>query len=193
MRPDRPPLRRATFNLKTGNYVKKRLSPAAFADMMSKSTCKLCGEKGHWARDRSRLNNSNKNNIPDQNRHKSTPHSSPPRRAQSPVPNNKQGTVTFNMVTVSNGYTSNSDSVGPLVEDGAPHSGLGLIEQKSLISKLGVVQCAWQAANTVRRSNKKKNNSNRNNHCRWHALRSVRDSLSPCVGLRPTVAQLQGG
>ena len=56
-----------------------------------------------------------------------------------------------------------------------------------------VVQCAWQAANTVRRSNKKKKNSNRNNHCRWHALRSVRDSLSPCVGLRPTVAQLRRG
>ena len=41
-----------------------------------------------------------------------------------------------------------------------------------------VLQCAWQAANTVRRSNRKKNNSNRNNHCRWHALRSVRHSLS---------------
>ena len=55
------------------------------------------------------------------------------------------------------------------------------------------MQCAWQAANTVRRSNKKKKNSNRNNHCQWHALRSVRDSLSLYVGLRPTVAQLRRG
>ena len=56
-----------------------------------------------------------------------------------------------------------------------------------------VVQCAWKAANTVRQSNKKKKNSNRNNHCRWHALRSVRDSLSLQVGLQPTVAQLRRG
>ncbi|CDF34317.1 unnamed protein product [Chondrus crispus] len=56
-----------------------------------------------------------------------------------------------------------------------------------------VVQGAWQAANTVRRSNKKTKNNNSNNHCRWHALRSVRDSLSPCVGVPPTVAQLRRG
>ena len=39
----------------------------------------------------------------------------------------------------------------------------------------------------------KEENSNRNNHCRWHALRGVRDSLSLYVGLRPTVAQLRRG
>ena len=55
------------------------------------------------------------------------------------------------------------------------------------------MQCAWQAANTVRRSNKKKKKSNRNNHCRWHALWSVRNSLSLYVRLRHTVAQLRRG
>ena len=39
----------------------------------------------------------------------------------------------------------------------------------------------------------KEENSNRNNHCRWHALRSVRHSLSLYVGLRPTVAQIRRG
>ena len=56
-----------------------------------------------------------------------------------------------------------------------------------------VGQCAWQAANTVRRSNKKNQHSNSNNHCRWHALRSARDFLSLYVGLRPTIAQLRRG
>ena len=55
------------------------------------------------------------------------------------------------------------------------------------------MQCAWQAAKTVRLSNKKKKKSNRNNHCRWHALRSVRNTLSLYVGLRPTVNQLRRG
>ena len=44
-----------------------------------------------------------------------------------------------------------------------------------------VVQCAWQAANTVRRSNKNKKNSNRNNHCRWHVLRSVPGRALPLL------------
>ena len=51
-------------------------------------------------------------------------------------------------------------------------------EWASPVVLIPVVQCAWQAANTVRRSNRKKKNSNRNNHCRWHALRTVRHSLS---------------
>ena len=55
------------------------------------------------------------------------------------------------------------------------------------------MQCAWQAANTVRRSNEKNQHSNSNNHCRWHALQSARDSLSLYVGLWPTVARLRRG
>ena len=88
------------------------------------------------------------------------------------------------------------DAVGAVPMDPDPCSfrAAPVTESRAVVGGLApVVQCAWQAANTVRRSNKKNQHSNSNNHCRWHALRSARDFLSLYVGLRPTVARLRRG
>ena len=108
---------------------KQKLTPSQLADLKSKSTCRKCRQKGHWATDldkcplarsRSGLSTETNANHPDSG-------SNPPRQQQA-----KQKTVTFNMAQVCSNSGDGYITPGPLVDDAAPYSGMGIVELRAL-------------------------------------------------------------
>ena len=108
---------------------KQKLTPSQLADLKSKSTCRKCRQKGHWATDldkcalapsRSGLATEGNANHPDSG-------SNPPKQQKA-----KQKTVTFNMAQVCTKDDESSITPGPLVDDAAPYSGMGIVELRAL-------------------------------------------------------------
>ena len=109
--------------------LRYRRSPEQLASLKKVSTCKSCKQKGHWAGDKE-CNNSNNDVTQDLE------------RRIEPKPNRgSTGTVTFHMVSLSNNHDTEISSsicqhayhgekiqLGPLIDDGAPYSGMGLEE-----------------------------------------------------------------
>ena len=97
---------------------RKRLSPHELADLKGKSICRSCGERGHWASDGlckssqvSRKRSVDKPPIStDNSKHVNS--------------GNSSGSVAFFMANVCDDGTAKFPR--PLVDDGAPYSGLGV-------------------------------------------------------------------
>lgn len=113
---------------------RKHLSPPEFADLKSKSTFHKCGRKGLWASDKDKcLGNDNGMTSPTAKPSFSSTGSS------SSGGQRKVGTVTFHMPKLleNKSYITNTKSApGPLVDDGAPYSGLGLVELRTFARNL---------------------------------------------------------
>lgn len=110
-------------NAITNTNRKKRLTPVQLADLKSKSQCHDCKQYGHWRSD-----------------HNEDGTLKPGVISTSQPGGNKKGilkkSVTFNMVQLSNGHPDiEFNSVGPLLDDGAPYSGIGMSELQ-LLSQL---------------------------------------------------------
>lgn len=94
------------------------MTPEQLSDLKSRSTCRKCQRKGPWAQDHG----------PDGNY--------PPlvKRAHSDSAAGRQNakTVTFNMVRLGTHYNEAVSYSGPLLDDGAPYSGLGEKELEAL-------------------------------------------------------------
>eukprot|EP00171_Calliarthron_tuberculosum_P001315 IDg1315t1 len=103
-------------------HARRRRTPAEIAEIKSKSTCRKCGQIGHWHSDHN----------PDGTLNPSVK-SSPPTSSNASGSNKKS--ITFNMANISSNSCSDSipaDFVGPLLDDGAPYSGIGLSEFRLL-------------------------------------------------------------
>lgn len=100
---------------------KRNLTPEQLADLKSKSICRECHKKGHWASD----HNEDGTLKPGVKSEPATISGTPKR-----VP---KKSMTFNMVNISDSCIAlSNDFVGPLLDDGAPYSGLGVEEFKVL-------------------------------------------------------------
>lgn len=106
----------AKFQRKT----KQKLTPEQLADLKSKSTCRKCGVLGHWESDHNPDGSLNRPMRPSTNKNES---SSNCKASKEP-----KKTVTFHMVNIPSAIFDNP--VGPLLDDGAPYSGMGLAEFK---------------------------------------------------------------
>lgn len=99
---------------------RRKLSASEFANMMSKSTCRKCGKKCHWAKDHYDGKWKTINEKPafctTFSAEKEKPHSE------------QATTMTFNMANLQNDIKEMEASVGPLVDDGALYSDLSLEE-----------------------------------------------------------------
>ena len=114
---------------KNGRTRKKRLSPEELADLKRKSRCNACHKFGHWSSEHNA-----DGSLPATVRSTDKPSYSNSTGDQSA----QQKTMTFNMVHVSQvpvGSSSKSNlitnvTIGPLLDDGAPYSAIGLHELK---------------------------------------------------------------
>ena len=114
-----------TYPKKSGNKNKNghSLTPAPFADMKSKSKCHRCHKFGHWRTDHTQ-DGSLKPGI------KSFDYPAEGDVGSSAQP---KKTIRFNMVQLVNDEKALDETViGPLLDDGAPYSGMGLSEFKIL-------------------------------------------------------------
>lgn len=98
-----------------GKGSKKTISVSELADLKSKSTCHSCCAKGHWANDQKCEQRKKKSDRND---------------SESSDKSSRKRTVTFNMCCH---MESNDDPDGPLVDDGAPYSGMGAVELSCLV------------------------------------------------------------
>ena len=119
---------------------KKRLSPEQLADLKLKSKCRLCQKFGHWVSDHNK-DGSLKHNVPSNEKPVKQLH-------QSPDSSDTVQTLTFNMATVVDKsgtlhsqmtHVKDTDlsfedlitkGLGPLVDDAAPYSAIGIDELK---------------------------------------------------------------
>ncbi len=115
-------------NQNRGNYNKPRLSKAEYDALKMKHPCNKCGKYGHWIRD-----------------HNSD--GSLPSHVKSVESGNNSSTngnnaVSFNMASLVGSAASTTVNVpsetGPLVDDGAPYSAIGMTELLSLSNKLDI-------------------------------------------------------
>ena len=103
---------------------KRRLTPQELADLKRRSTCRECKKKGHWAQDHNPDGSLKPGTLvidDDDDKQKSSKH-------------DKKPTVTFNMAQLTDHPKNfiDGDFIGPLVDDGAPYSGIGEAEFKVL-------------------------------------------------------------
>ena len=101
-------------------------TPQQIAEMKRTSRCKTCGQWGHWHSDHFPDGTLRPGAISNRN---SPSYSSTEPRNFPPRPGPQKKTMTFNMVKITNnGNLSTSHFIGPLLDDGAPYSGLGIHE-----------------------------------------------------------------
>ena len=108
---------------KTNSHRKKRLTSEQLADLKSKSTCNRCHKKGHWASDTDKCekySQQEKSQILQSTHH-----------GVSGTPKSAQGTMQFHMAKMSKHHDL-SLTPRPLVDDGAPYSGMGIVELRSM-------------------------------------------------------------
>lgn len=92
---------------------KRTLTKEQLADLKSKSKCHKCHKKGHWA------------NYPECPENKS---SAPTSHNSSSI--DPQKTVSFHTAQLSGHDECSMQCIGPLLDDGAPYSGMGIEEFK---------------------------------------------------------------
>lgn len=100
---------------------RRTLTPEQLADVKSRSTSYQWQEKGHWKSDHNKDGSLKPSVKSVQSNPRSTNVSKSPGSAQ-------KNTVTFHMVQFTNNYDFAYDFFGPLLDDGAPYSGMGLSE-----------------------------------------------------------------
>ena len=110
---------------------KQRLNPEKLADLKSKSMCRICKKKGHWASIRSRTGRSADAKQSFGNRGSDAAET----KTSEVSANDRKGTLHFNMVSLSSSRNS-LEVPGPLVDDAAPYSGLGIVELQDLHPQL---------------------------------------------------------
>lgn len=113
---------------KAGDNPCKRLTPDQLADLKSRSKCCLCQKWGHC-----QSYHNPDGSIQPGNRTTDTASASS-FKTQNTSNSFPKKTVTFNMVhcTYDNDTEINADLSGPLLDDGAPYSGLGLYKFRVL-------------------------------------------------------------
>eukprot|EP00171_Calliarthron_tuberculosum_P022021 IDg22021t1 len=103
-----------------GKKFRTRLSPEKLAELKLRSKCNLCSEFGHWSTDHN----------PDGSLKPGVVSRSKPSQKQA----NSKKAISFNMVNLSSKESQNVDEkrgcLGPLLDDGAPYSGIGINEFK---------------------------------------------------------------
>lgn len=97
---------------------RRTLSPEQLSDLKSRSTCHKCEQKGHWHSDHN-PDGSLKPGI------KTIPDKTIPLDNSTTAP---KKSITFNMVQLTKNFKLETNSIGPLLDDGAPYSGMGLDE-----------------------------------------------------------------
>ena len=107
---------------------KKRLTPAELVELKARCQCRLCKKYGHWVED----------HFPDGKLKPGTASTDEPvdKRKQTHQPTD--GTLTF-MAKLSRTALDNdlfAGHHGPLLDDGAPFSGIGFTEFKMLQSRI---------------------------------------------------------
>lgn len=94
------------------------MTPAQLNDLKDKSQCHKCGKYGHWHSDHNQDGSL-----------KLGARSSPAPIQNDSGSTSSKKTVTFGMVKmVSDDHDIDTDFFGPLLDDGAPYSGMGLFE-----------------------------------------------------------------
>ena len=106
---------------------KKKLTPEQLADLKSKSQCKKCQEWGHWQYDHNQ-DGSLKPGV------KSTKEPTTYSKVQSRSSGRTKKSITFHMAKLSSFGAKIGDTSfpSPLLDDGAPYSGIGIHELKLL-------------------------------------------------------------
>lgn len=107
------------------NSNKKKLSPEDFAEMKSKSKCRTCNNFGHWSTDHN-SDGTLKPGVP------ST--TSPPGTTNNDSASSSKKAISFHMGNISCEESEDQfmHHYGPLLDDGAPYSGIGEIELKHI-------------------------------------------------------------
>ena len=99
--------------------------------------CNRCGKYGHWLRD-----HNNDGSLPPAV--KSVDNGSSAQTVQNSNNQNSNRTLSFNMALLTGSSASTINNTlyqhGPLVDDGAPYSAIGLVELKVLASQLRLSQ-----------------------------------------------------
>ena len=109
---------------------KQRLNPEQLADLKSKSICRICKKKGHWASDQEPCRSADAKQIFG-NRNSDAAET----KISGGSANDRKGILHFNMVSLSSSRNS-IEVPGPLVDDAAPYSGLGIVELQALHPQL---------------------------------------------------------
>ena len=111
-----------TFNTHRKKKGKKKLNPAELADLKTKTECRICHKHGHWACDHHADGTVKPGAVViDTEANRNNQDENPPRRRN----------LTFNMASLDHGVPNSKiphDFIGPLVDDGAPYSGMGMHE-----------------------------------------------------------------
>lgn len=110
------------FQKRYKNKERRKLTPEQLADLKRKSKCRQCEKYGHWKSD----------HFPDGQLKPAVKSTDTAPDTDNVSQGRPKNTVTFNMVQV-NGSCSHETSfdfniIGPLLDDGAPYSGMGLRE-----------------------------------------------------------------
>lgn len=112
------------------HQFRRNRTPEELAELKKRTKCNDCGKKGHWKGDPQCENKESDDNRASQDHGTTSAGSSSGIvKTNTKGKANKTGTVSFHMVKLkpeSDGYIE--DRLGPLVDDGAPYSGMGLQE-----------------------------------------------------------------
>ena len=104
---------------------KKTLNPEQLADLKSKTRCHTCRKKGHWSSE----HNADGSLKPGAVVIEDTP------ATETPASDTRRRSVTFNMVNMHRPDEKLLNNfIGPLLDDGAPYSGMGFDDFKILQS-----------------------------------------------------------
>ena len=117
---------------------RKKMSRDEIRELKKKSTCKDCGEIGHWKGDAEckKSGSAHASASKDQNKPSTVTFHMVNMRCSENAPDEPLTTTAHNV-----NYTSPDDvfadgSPGPMVDDGAPYSGLGITELRTLSSRI---------------------------------------------------------
>jgi len=121
-----------------GIFPGRKMTPAELQARKNTSKCKKCNKFGHWYKDHS-PDGSLKPGVKsyDTPQIGTNPAGSTGNQKSTP---NSNGKVSFNMVNLSQKSFELHNPIGPLLDDGAPYSGIGLEEFKLLQS---IVYPSW--------------------------------------------------
>ena len=116
----------------TNQYAdhKTRPTKAQYEALMMKHPCNICGKYGHWKR-----SHRSDGSLPDNVKAVEKDGNSATNGYES-----KKKSISFNMAKLvgSSSGTVSSQELGPLVDDGAPYSAIGVVELKLLAKQFGL-------------------------------------------------------
>lgn len=113
-------------HIKSSRQPRRTLNPEQLRDLKSKSKCRKCTKYGHWEVDHN-ADGSLKPGV--LSTHEPVSSSKP---TSSSKPASSSRSVSFNMVNLIGSTCDISEVAGPLLDDGAPYSGMGSNEFKIL-------------------------------------------------------------